>query len=590
LGRSEGIILPGGTSLQRNRCHLRHTSVDFWPRVLKLCLLVLCSFASVLGQDQPPAISPPPTTEPPEAQDPGAIQGTVLSGATGQPLRRAQVLLRPADSKGSAVFQTTDESGGYSFPKVTPGRYVITVQRDGYLPLSAGRIGSYKMPPIFAVQSGETISSFMFRMTPSGVVSGKVKFDDAEPAVNVAVQLYRSYYERGHHGYATAASTRTDDRGEYRVHGLEPGSYYVAALYQTPPRPASAEEQTRKDALGNPVPEMNYAVTFFPQVQKMSDAVPVKIAPGAEVGGIDIFLTLVHTVRVRGRVVSAVKGTQISNPTVTLRWNDPDNTASVNAPINVTLDKDQNFEIQGVTSGPYLLMASGSEDGMALTGRVPINVGDADVPNLNVVIGPEAIWTGKIHMDDDDSTLPPGLTVSLQPRRSTASPVRAKVSENGEFAIPFIPEEIYDLYVLDGPDDSYLKSVRIANSERLGQGLEASPGDSPPVLDVHLSSQGGQVVGRAVTADPKVVASGATVALIPDPPSGRVQAYQTTHADEYGNFFLRSLPPGKYVLVAWLDSPPCDVYNPDDLAACQAQGSSLTIAEGEQKTTQLTAN
>ena len=255
--------------------------MDSLPRALKLCLLTLCGLTCVLGQDQaPPAISPPPTTQPPEAEAPGAIQGTVLSGATGQALRRAEVLLTPAGSKGAALYQTTDENGAFSFPQVATGRYSITVQRDGYLPLSAGRIGDYKMPPIFSVSSGQTIGGFVFRMLPAGVVSGKVKFDDAEPAVNVAIQLYRSYYERGRHGYAVAASTHSDDRGEYRVHGLAPGTYYVAALYQAPLRPSGAQEQTRKDALGNPVPELSYAVTFFPQAQKMSDAVPVKVAAG----------------------------------------------------------------------------------------------------------------------------------------------------------------------------------------------------------------------------------------------------------------------------------------------------------------------
>ena len=565
--------------------------MDLLPHALKVCLLAFCCLASALGQDPPPpALSPPPTTQPPEAEAPGAIQGTVLSGATGQALRRAQVVLRPADSQGASLFQTTDESGSFAFPKVATGRYIITVQREGYLPLSAGHIGDYKMPPIFTVNSGQTISSFVFRLTPSGVLTGKVKFDDAEPAVNVAIQLYRSYYQRGRHGYAAAASARTDDRGEYRVHGLEPGSYYVAALYQAPPRPPSAEEQPRKDALGNPLPELNYAVTFFPQVQKMSDAVPVKVAPGDEVAGIDIFLTLVHTVHIRGRVVSAVKGDVIASPSVTLRMNDSDNTASVSAPMSVILNKDQSFEIEGVTAGPYLLMAAGTEGGVPLTGRVPINVGDADVANADVAVAPENLWSGKIHIDDDDSALPQGLTISLQPRRTTASLSQAMVSENGEFSVPFVPDETYDLYVLNGPDNSYLKSVRIANAERLGQGLEASPGDPPPPLDVRLNSQGGQVVGRAVTADPKVVASGATVVLIPDPSAGRVQAYQIAQADEYGNFLLKGLPPGKYVLVAWLDSPPCDVYNPDDLAACQAQGASLSIDEAEQKSVQLTAN
>ncbi|MGP0075932.1 MAG: carboxypeptidase regulatory-like domain-containing protein [Bryobacteraceae bacterium] len=569
--------------------------MDLSPRALKYCLLLACCVSAALSQDvpppsEPPAISPPPTTQPPEAEAPGVIEGTVLSGATGQPLRRAQILLRPTDSKGAALYQTTDESGSFAFPKVAPGRYVITVRREGYLPLSAGRIGDYKMPPIFTVSSGQTISSFVWRMTPSAVVSGKVKFDDAEPAVNVAIQLYRSYYERGRHGYAAAASTHTDDRGEYRVHGLEPGVYYVAALYQAPPRPAEAQQELRKDSLGNPLPELSYAVTFFPQVQKMSEAVPVKIAPGDEVGGIDIFLTLVHTVHVRGRVLSTAKGAVVASPSVTLRINDSDNTASVSAPINVVVDKDQNFDIGGVTAGPYLLMATGDEDGVSLTGRAPINIGDTDVANADVVVAPASIWTGKIHMDDDDSALPTGLMISLQPRRTTAAPVRAEVAKNGEFSVPFVPDETYDLYVLNAPEDSYLKSVRIANSERLADGLEASAGASPPPLDVRLSSQGGQLVGRAVTADPKVVASGATVALIPNPPEGRVQAYQTTQADEYGNFMLRGVPPGKYVIVAWLDSPPCDVYNPDDLAACQAQGSNLSFDAEEQETVQLTAN
>jgi hypothetical protein len=180
--------------------------------------------------------------------------------------------------------------------------------------------------------------------------------------------------------------------------------------------------------------------------------------------------------------------------------------------------------------------------------------------------------------------------ISLMPHRSTASPSRTKVSETGEFSVPFVPDETYDLYVLNAPENSYLKSVRMANAERLGQGLEASPGDPAPALDVRLSSKGGQVIGRAVTADPKVVASGATVALIPDPPAGRVQAYQTTQVDEYGNFVLRGVPPGNYVVVAWLDSPPCDVYNPDDLATCQTQGSSLSLDEAEQKSVQVTAN
>lgn len=541
-----------------------------------------------MAQNQPSAISPPPIGAPVEDQAPGAIQGTVISGANGQVLRRAQVLLRAADSKGAPLYETTDDSGGFSFPKVVPGQYIITVNRDGYLPLSAARIGSYKMPPIFTVNSGQTVSSLVYRLTPSGVVSGKIKFDDAEPAVNVTVQLYRSYYNRGRHGYTTAGSARTDDRGQYRVHGLEPGTYYVAALYQAPAHPAGAQQQVRADALGNPVPELSYAVTFFPEAQKMSDAVPVKIAPGDEVDSIDIYLTRVHTLHIRGQVIGAGEGGAVKGASVSLRWNDPDNTASVSAPIGITVDKDQNFDISGVTSGPYLLIASGTANGVNLTGRMPINVGDADVSNADIVVGPESKWRGTVRMDDDEP-LPQGLRISLEPRRAIASTTGADVAANGDFTIPFVPGETYDLFVLNGPKNAYLKSVQVANAERLSDGLEAS-GGAPPDLSVTLGVQGGQVLGRAVTADPKVVASGATIALIPDPSNGNVQSYQTTHADEYGNFYLQGLAPGKYLLVGWLDQPPCDVYNPGDFPACQAQGVSLTISEGEEQMALVTAN
>jgi hypothetical protein len=563
--------------------------VDLRPRALKVGLFALSCLATALAQE-PPSPLPPPVQAPVEEQAPGTIQGTVLSGATGQALRRAQVVLRAADSKGTARYQTTDESGAFTFPNVAPGRYVITVQRDGYLPLSAGRIGDYKMPPIFSVNSGQTISGFVWRLTPSAIVSGKVKFDDAEPAVNVGVQLYRSFSDRGHHGYAVAATAHTDDRGEYRIHGLEPGSYYVAALYQAPQRPAGAQQELRKDVLGNPLPELSYAVTFFPQAQRLSDAVALKIAPGDEVAGIDIFLTLVHTVHIRGRVIGGLKGGVIANPGVTVRMNDSDNTAPVTAPVNVTVDKDQNFDIAGVTAGPYLLIATAEQDGVALTGRVPINIGDADLTNTDIVVAPQTLWKGQVHLDDDDSDLPLGMMVSIEPRRSTAAGAQAKVSEDGEFSIPFVPDETYDLYILNAPEGSYLKSVRLGNAERLGEGLETSAGGSPAPLDVRLSSQGGQIGGRAVTTDPDIVASGATVALIPDPPGGRVQAYQTTHADEYGNFLLRGIPPGKYIILGWLDIAPCNLYDPDDLASCRGVGSSVSVDVAEQKNIQLTAN
>jgi Carboxypeptidase regulatory-like domain len=553
------------------------------PSPLKLCLVILCTHQWTSAQTAPD----PPSDA---AKQPGSISGTVRSDSNGYPLRRAQVLLSPAEAGGSSLAQTTDDLGKFSFPSVVPGTYSVSVQRDGYLKQTAGRIGAYKMPPIFLIQPGQDVGSFDFRMVPSSVISGKVKFDDAEPAVNVAVQLYREYHRRGRHGWEVAASALTNDRGEYRIYGLEPGSYYIAALYQSPRLPPNAEEQHRTDASGKPREEMSYAVTFYPEVQKLSDAVAVHLLAGQEVMSIDIFLTLVHTVRIRGRVISALSGTVMEGPSITLRWNDADNTASVSAPVDVTFDKNHNFQIKGVTPGPYVIMTTGTDDGKALTARTAISVGDADLEALSIVVGPQQNWKGKVVIDGDESIKLPGFGVELQPRRAIASPVRADMDDNLDFTIPFLPQETYDLELINAPEDTYLEAVRVGKNDRLATGLEAEPGAEPQEMEVVLSTRGGKVLGRAVTAaDSSTVATGASVLLIPDPPYGRSQAYKLAYADQYGNFLIHGVAPGNYIAVAWFDQPPCEVYNPDDMAACKAQGVKLAISNDALESIQVTA-
>jgi hypothetical protein len=258
--------------------------------------------------------------------------------------------------------------------------------------------------------------------------------------------------------------------------------------------------------------------------------------------------------------------------------------------VDVTFDKNHSFEIKGVTPGPYVIMTTGTDDGKTLSARTAISVGDADLEALSIVIGPQQNWKGKIVIDGDESIKLPGFGVELQPRRATASPVRAYLEDNLDFTIPFLPQETYDLELLNAPEDTYLEAVRVGKNDRLASGLEAEPGAEPQEMEVVLSTRGGKVLGRAVTAaDSAVVATGASVLLIPDPPYGRSQAYKLAYADQYGNFLIHGVAPGNYIAVAWFDQPPCEVYNPDDMAACKAQGVKLAISNDALESIQVTA-
>jgi hypothetical protein len=62
-----------------------------------------------------------------------------------------------------------------------------------------------------------------------------------------------------------------------------------------------------------------------------------------------------------------------------------------------------------------------------------------------------------------------------------------------------------------------------------------------------------------------------------------LQSYREAAADEYGDFQITGIPPGKYTLVAWLDDPPCDVYDPDAQAACRAVGMAVTVQPSSQQ-------
>src|SRR5260370_29570711 len=70
--------------------------------------------------------------------EPGSIAGVVLNDLTGHPLKRAEVVLRPAQSGLTAFSQSTGVDGAFSFPRVAPGRYSILTERDGFLPASSG--------------------------------------------------------------------------------------------------------------------------------------------------------------------------------------------------------------------------------------------------------------------------------------------------------------------------------------------------------------------------------------------------------------------------------------------------------------------
>ncbi len=285
--------------------------------------------------------------------------------------------------------------------------------------------------------------------------------------------------------------------------------------------------------------------------------------------------------RVRGRITSGASGAAVSGASVALQRIDSEN-GGLPVAAQVNFDKDGHFEIRDVVPGPYLITADGSDSSIPLAGHAIVNIPDEDVENLELLISPERDWKVVVRVEGGGELKSTGgLVASLEPRVQPAPVASAPISLDG-FTGAVRSDEIYDVYVRNLPDDFYLSAVRVNGTDVTASGLDGSFASVDKPFELVLDSRGGRVTGVVTGADDQIW-SGASMALIPDPPGGRMQAYQDGSADEYGRFQFHGVAPGKYILIAWLDKSPCDIYDPDDLDACRAAGAAVEISPAGQE-------
>ncbi len=515
------------------------------------------------------------------------LEGQVLNDRTDQPLRRAHVTLRPVEAGLTSIGVEAADDGTFLLHDVTPGRYTLLAERDGYLSNSICLHGALRMPPVIAIASNQHLTGITFRLRPWATLAGQISFEDADPGVNVRVIAYREYHRRGRHGYEAASSTLTDDRGEYRMYGLQPGVYFIAATSEKSAPERGYHEQAPVDSKGHELPVTGYTTTFYPNTVTLSEAVPVRLDYGQEVRGIGIVMHPVRKVNLRGRITSGVTGEIVTGASIALQRTDSHNNGSLPAPAMVNFDRNGNFLIRSVTPGPYLVTAEGSAAGTRLTGRAMLTVTGQDIENLDLIVSPELAWRGTVRIEGGgDLKLTSSLVAALEPRTERTPAVNTPADLNG-FPCKVTADETYDVYVRNLPDDFYLSSVRVNGSDAMETGLEGKAASPDKPFELVFDSRGGRVGGVVAGPDDNAW-SGASMALIPDPPKGRLQAYQESAADEYGRFLFRGVAPGKYILIAWLDDPPCDYYDAQSLDSCRAQGMPVTVSQAGQESLLLT--
>jgi carboxypeptidase family protein len=510
----------------------------------------------------------------------GSIEGMVIDTRTNRPKARVQVMLSPASGGIAPLAFTTQANGIFRFDDLPSGYYSLQAQAAGFLPSSFAQTEHTRLPFVFGLIPGEVFDGIVVRLRPAGVVSGQVQFTDGESAIGIPVEFYREYFYRGRHGFQKIGHALTDDRGFYRFYGLPPGRYYIVAAYSPPAPPAGVRELRRFDNAGRPVQDDDFVTTFYPSTPRLIEAIPIRLRHGEEMEHTDILLTKALTSRVRGRITSGLSGAIItSSANIRLRQPSPVAEVMVDAPVSVNPKENGDFEIVGITPGSYTLIATASENGVRLNGRIPISVSGADVDNIEVTLSPFEELTGKVTTEEDVDVPLSMFRVSLEPHSDSVAASASGVEDDGSFSIPFVLGETYDVFLLDGPPTAYLKSARTGGFDVLSTGFMADSGRLPP-MTLEFSTRGAVIRGEIADTSTKV-ALGATVVLVPEPARGKMQHYQMTTTDAYGLYRFTGVAPGRYTVASWWDEPPCEVYDLESLEACREIGKSVEVEEGE---------
>lgn len=214
---------------------------------------------------------------------------------------------------------------------------MITVAAPAYVP------GNSEDRKGVVVGEDENVEGVNFSLVRGGVITGKVTDADGRPLIQHQIEIYRvpALERRTPQRPAFPTITgQTDDRGIYRVYGIAPGSYKVAA-----------GRSNEGFNVFSPT-QLIYKQVFHPDASDPAKATVIEVTEGSEAKDVDIMLGRpVQTFAVSGRIINTETNAPVPNQSFGLqrvigpRFDFGGNVATSNAR--------GEFILEGVLPGKY---------------------------------------------------------------------------------------------------------------------------------------------------------------------------------------------------------------------------------------------
>src|SRR5207237_10370955 len=150
------------------------------------------------------------------------ITGKVVNEASA-PLAGASVYVGAIGSSGRRRTTATDNEGNFKIQDLDAGIYRIYLSSPGYV--SEPAEPALNTSPTY--RPGDSVSVTLIK---GGVIAGTVTNGAGEPLVNASVRAFRIRDVEGKQLQMASQSRErlTDDRGYYRIYGLQLGRYVIS--------------------------------------------------------------------------------------------------------------------------------------------------------------------------------------------------------------------------------------------------------------------------------------------------------------------------------------------------------------------------
>lgn len=583
------------------------------------------------GPSAPQRPGAPPRDRTPNAQPTGtaSITGRVVS-AEGAPLRRTQVQLAGAGVTGRTAV--TDSEGRYVFAGLPAGRYSLRAIRSGYINISYGQRSPTEPTKPIELADGQALSGIDIVVPRGSAITGRVVDEFGEPVVQAQVQALRYQYQPSGERVlqpAPGIAGQTDDLGQFRIYGLQPGEYVVSATSRNQFANTVFSPDGRvvfdgfTGAASDQGPE-GYAPTYYPGTPNPAEAQALALGLGQELS-VQLQLVPARLAQVSGNVYDS-QGRPVTGSMVMLR-----SAANIAGGANRSSNTggDGAFNITNVAPGDYFLdvrprpqpaNAPVQVDGKTVRSdaqrgnnadpqeqefaSVPINVG-GDVTGLRIVTGKGATISGRVTFEGTPPAAGMRIRVVPQaadPNRSIGLPAARNaqddgfVGPDGSFELSRVTGPVFLRVTLNNANGSQAPQINYMTKSVIVDGVDVADTPFDPTRRGHVANVT-LVLTDKVTDISGVVTDGkgtplesSTVLIVAeDLPAGvSPQRFQRIlQSDRQGKFSVRGMPAGRYVAIAASTIDVSRQYDPALAERVRRRGHGFTVREGEKVTLDL---